>query len=576
MAKNIMLAFVSPVSEKTLSEPITYPDVQGRPYTAIQTNESAIICVERMLGESNSLAKIFLIVSDFVRENKVPTENEFGDVTHLEFLMRRVTKECPQLSGKFEIENYSEEGNGSTKLEMNILQTARIAEAITTFANNHTDEKIKVHADMTGGFRHTSMFMLSIIQLLKYRGVEIGEVFYSEPAGRVVYRMTEIQRMFSLITGADEFVRFGSVEVLQEYFGTNPPQVVGVLLEAMNHFSEAIKICRTNAIESELKNLGQHIKIFREHPDKDLKSELFAKIIDTIEREYGLLIGNTADRLEIIRWCMKKGFWQQAMTLCTEWLPEEIVKRKICIPVSSSVQTTCESKSRSANKTWQQYFVIDYVYDKDCCGEIRYILENFSSKKVSGDEKFNKLKNFLDEFVDSEISFELCKHGKIPVNAFRKNFPVITDVLQTIYDERKKSPTYKKNFYQFLQTVSHTLIPKFVANFSNKKILELFETECDEATKKISTDDEKSDNREREYRRMFDAKIIRLKPDIETALKILRGYHEIRRERNQVNHANAQASKTISELKIMIENYLDDLENLSVAKKNTVAFSSNG
>ena len=59
MVKNIMLAFVSPVSEFPLRKPINYPDIQGRPYTAIQTNESAIVYVSRML-EPQSLEKIFL------------------------------------------------------------------------------------------------------------------------------------------------------------------------------------------------------------------------------------------------------------------------------------------------------------------------------------------------------------------------------------------------------------------------------------------------------------------------------------------------------------------------------------
>ena len=66
---------------------------------------------------------------------------------------------------------------------------------------------------MTGGFRHSSMMMLSIMQLLKYRGIKIGEVLYSDPNKNnpIVYQATEIQRMFTLITGADEFVKFGSV-----------------------------------------------------------------------------------------------------------------------------------------------------------------------------------------------------------------------------------------------------------------------------------------------------------------------------------------------------------------------------
>ena len=570
MEKNIMLAFVSTVSPKSLNEPIDYPDIQGRPYRAIQTNESAIVFVERMLNaKNNSLSKIFLIVSDAVQTGKVAPDNEFGDITHLEFLQRRITKEFPQLADKFSNQDYSEkakEGEKLTVLEKNILQTAEIADAVMKFAQENSNDKIIVHADMTGGFRHASMLMLSIIQLLKYRGIETNEVLYSDPSAKVVYSVTEIQRMFLLITGADEFVKFGSVEALQEYFGKNPSDAVDDLLNAMNRFSEAIKICRTSAIEGELENLGKHIKTFRENSSKDLKSELFAKIIDTIEVEYGNLISGTAGRLEIIRWCMKKGFWQQAMTLCTEWLPEEIVARKICTPKDISIVNSCKSKGRSNNKTWQQYFIVDYKEKssdkesiveedllKEICNDLHYLLKNFSAKIVNNEKISSELRKFFNEY----------NAGK---NEFKKRFPSFSSVLQAIYDERKTGLNYRKNFYEFLKSVEYKKIPLLLVNFPNKKLVALFKIDLKQIAKKNSEPVEKSEskweNREKEYREMFSKKTISLKPDKQSALEILRSYFEIRRERNQVNHANAQASKTISELKTMIENYFVALEKV--------------
>lgn len=576
MEKNVMLAFVSPVSARSLKEPINYPDIQGRPYEAIQTNESAIVFVQRMLGEE-SLSKIFLIVSDSVKTEKAPPENEFGDITHLEFLRRRIVKEFPQLAEKFSVQDYSEKGEGLTKLEKNILQIAQIADAVIDFARQNSGCKIKVHADMTGGFRHTSMLMVSIIQLLKYRGVEIGEILYSEPTSHVIYRMTEIQRMFSLITGADEFVKFGSVEALSEYFGENPSDAVKDLLEAMNRFSDAIKICRTSAIETELENLGQHIKTFRENPDKDLKSELFAKIIDTIEIEYGNLIGGTAGRLEIIRWCMRKGFWQQAMTLCTEWLPEEIVDRKICSPKDSVVIKTAELEGISFGRNWQQQLIIAYqgnerifgkITDDDIaefCKGLRLQLSNFSNvKAVDPDNLYGELKKFFIEYSTGKNTFDACCSGKIMVKIFKKRLPTLTAALQVIYDDKKKNIGYHKNFYQFLQGVNYEKVPKTLASFTSEKLLELFKINREKILPNISVEKNPSkwENREKVYREMFDKKIISSALDEETAMKFLRDYYEIRRERNQVNHANAQASKKISDLKAMIESYLAALEKI--------------
>lgn len=550
MEKHIMLAFVSPVSKNFADNEIIYPDIQGKQYAAIQTNESAIVYIERMLNaQKNSLSKIFLIASDFVKKNNVPPNKFVNDVPHLEFLKLRVAKECPQLDGKFSVQDYLD---GVTALKDNILQTAEIADAVMKFAQENFKDKITVHADMTGGFRHASMLMLSIIQLLKYRGLEIGEILYSDPAAKKVYRANEIQRMFSLITGADEFVNFGSVKALQDYFGTPPPPAVNDLLNAMNRFSDAIKICRTSAIEIELAKLGGHIKDFRKHSYKDLRSELFAKIIDRIEREYGDLISGQASRIEIIRWCMDKGFWQQAMTLCTEWLPEEFVTRKICVPKIPNFDKYCESKCNDASKTWQQYFIINF--------SIEGFFDNLRKALRKGDINFPKLEKFWDEYKRGQSDFERCGNREITVNAFKKNFPCLAAALQMIYDERNKDSSYI-SFGRFYQKLIYAKIPEFIAKeLPNDALSKLFKIEREEPAPVRNWE-----TREQDYRKLFGAKIIDLQPDPATALKSLKYYYDIRRERNNINHAAVHSTKPVSELRTLIDDCLAALEKMPVS-----------
>ena len=189
----------------------------------------------------------------------MPEENEFGKVTHLDFLKKRLIKESPQLEDKFFEIDYSDDAG----LEKNILQVAEIADVIQNYAKKFPEEKLTVHADMTGGYRFASMLMLSILQLLKYRGIKIGEILYSDPDNKKIYRLNEIQNIFTLITGADEFIKFGSVDALIEYFENAPNSSTDKLIAAMKKFSDTIKICRTNTLEEDLKNLVEQIKIFR-------------------------------------------------------------------------------------------------------------------------------------------------------------------------------------------------------------------------------------------------------------------------------------------------------------------------
>lgn len=554
MAKNIMLAFVSVVSDYRLKNPIYYKDIQGAPFSAIQTNESAIAYVERMLNKkSDTLSKIFLIVSD-----KVKTEFAVNEITHLEFLKQRLVKEFPQLENKFSEQDYSE---GNENLEKNILQIGEIANAVTDYAKNFPAEKIIVNADMTGGFRHTSMLMLSIIQLLKYRGVEIGEILYSDPDKKIVYPVNEIQKTFTLITGADEFVKFGSVEALQEYFGENPNAATNELLNAMKRFSEAIKVCHTSAIKDELKNLGKHIKIFRKNEIKDVQSELFAKIIDTVETEYGKLIGGNAGSLDIIRWCMKKGFWQQAMTLCTEWLPEEIIDRKIFYPANEDIIDAAEKEGVPFGRGWKQHFIIAYKnqekahFDEKSLKKFRYALQNPMTENLP--ENSDKFTKFLQEYLRGQENFVLSKKGLLWFNVFREKYPCLYEVLHSLYIDNPAQKTFK----EFFKSLKYDKILLRLAALDSEKLVKIFNIKNLPIVKSTKS---KWENRAAMYGEMLKSGVAKTDfKNAEKILEILKGYYKIRQERNHLNHANSVERMKISDIEQMISDYLIEIEKFN-------------
>ena len=616
MEKNIMLAFVSPVNQNSLQAPIVY-QIHGENYTAIQTNESAIVYVERMLG-ADSIARIFLIASSFVRNGKIPTvkiekpppvveptlveflkrwvsrkfskpkklppavvENPPPAVTHLEFLKNRIAAEFPHLADRFTELDYSD---ASDSLEKNILQIAEIADAVTAYAQNFPDDKIIVHADMTGGFRHASMLMLSIIQLLSYRGIETGKILYSDPAGKIVYEANEIQRVSLLITGADEFVKFGSVNALLEYFGANSAAATS-LLHAMNNFSDAIKICRTATIQDDLKNLGEQIQKFRATASKDLKSELFAKIIDRIEAEYGGLIRGGAGHFEIIRWCMDKGFWQQAMTLCTEWLPEELVDRKIFMPGNAAIVEDAEADGKAFGRGWKQQFIISYTNTKppeipadaptaadvnNFCKNLRTVLEMCrisDPAKTVGRDYYGELINFMRDYKNGYNSFRACLDKKLKVKKFQADFPYLAKAIQAILDERSKNPTCRKTFFELMQQISYDGIINLLGRLTNDFLLEAFSVDkmkIPRETVAIIAEDKprnRWDNRRKIYADMLKNKAALSElDDVQRVLDLLHGFYELRRKRNEINHAVGLAE--IAELKTMIEKYLDQLEKI--------------
>lgn len=350
--RHIMLLFVSLVSEKSFKSPVVFPGINigGRDYIAIQTNEAAIVKAKSLYGDA--LQDIFLLVSPEAREGVAYLRGE----SHVGYLERRMVNQFPDLAGHFHHLPY---GDNADNMDSNLLDIAAIAERVRRYALSSEAESVMVHADMTGGMRHASMMMLSILELLKYDGLEIGDVFYTDLAKHRVYEATQIQRMFTLINGVDEFVRFGSVNAIRDYFRNKRLSIeLQALLDAMEEFSGTIKVCYTGYIRSALKNLADAMEEFGALEEKDLQEKLFDGLLETIYDHYGVLLSGEASELDIIRWCVDNDFLQQAITLCTEWLPAYMVDNKIAYTDNDLMQYDCDGEGSKFSRDWKKQFII--------------------------------------------------------------------------------------------------------------------------------------------------------------------------------------------------------------------------
>lgn len=177
--------------------------------------------------------------------------------------------------------------------------------------------------------------------------------------------------------------------------------------------------------------------------------------------------------------------------------------------------------------------------------------------------RLQALKKFYGEYDVAEYEFRLCTFQKIAVKKFKVKYPALATALQMIFDERRANPNYLRNFNSFLQTIDYRKIPGLIAKLSDERLLQALALDREQIAKKNPAPANPLDNREREYRELFRQKYISLRPDTVTALKILRNYHEIRHERNQINHANEYSTTKISELRQLIEDCLAALEKIT-------------
>lgn len=624
--KEIMLLFLSRITttdkDKTTGEnykTYEYVDNAGYSYEGVQTNEPAIYSVEKGLRDKGkSLDKVFYFASEEVRTKPLVSlgsaqSGTDKQLTSEEFFRYRLRQKYPNILEKLVSISYDEQ----KKLEESLHTVIQMATAIRNYVENQNKEEVRLYVDMTGGFRHSTMMMLSVMQLLKHSHLSVEMLLYSDFAQKRVEDSTEIHHMMELISGIDSFVNFGSASDMQRYFSykpeSNSPELKA-LLKAMDSFSNAIKVCHTSRIQSLVQELLQAITHFKNLNVKPVREKLFEQIITLLEREYGLLFKEQGSAVAIIRWCANKGFLQQAMTLCTELLPVEIVKHHICYVTDEAIQAELKRKSGNGLKgAWEKIFIANYLneigrkvetelqqeegnkgWNLALSSERKELTKRIRSAIVSisnGDGGFSvDIKNFPKEFREplrqlleeiKGVNIELCLGN---IKSLQDGYPYLTKFYRQSWGRKKKATTYKEseqshlnktNIRKVLNDVNaFTLedyvmilgitLPKSVENM--KSTTSNMSSTRNPAVNKDTLEEKRSDERSKIARIWSKDGIVTDYPKGESE-EILISYGEIRYIRNNINHATGVNTEEI-DVKEKVLKCLDEFEMLIFRHKN--------
>ena len=589
--KNILFSFLSFIH---LDNGSFVSTTYEKKYKCIQTNESAVEYLMDVLAEQGeTLDALFYFSSRKTKEKLCFLFDGKAEAhTHEEWFKMRIMEKFPALTeDDFYAVDYDEEKDTNES----ILQIIPMTEKIKKFIADNPGIQVRLHADMTGGFRHASMMMLSVMQLLRTEQfLEIGKVVYSNWQRRIIEDVTEVHRMYTLVSGADEFVNFGSVTEIDKYFESKPElsEKLDKLLNTMRRFSYAVKICRTNKIEEYVKQLRKRINEFKDEPGKPIREEIFSQIISLISKEYGVLLSSSATRTDIIRWCIKKGFLQQAMTLCTEWLPEMLVDKKICYTDDAMRKLNAEKQGMDMNQNWKQAFIISYNeknrYSKQGASVqpvsqegLNKALADFTAGKNIAEcaEAVPEAKQFLIPFftecrkhanIFQRIKGIDAKHKKLRIFEFKQIAPLMERACRIEWRRNViQDVNYKDSFEQLIERIQNVdgLMAR-LANLPDEYYCMLLNVEKKVKNKKTETvfqdDNYKWQARALQYEAMFKAGIMETKyPD--KAMDLLKGYFDIRVERNHINHANGDGlsgEESRTPIDVMMLNYLDKLQRI--------------
>lgn len=354
------------------------------------TNESAVrhLLLADDGGSKITLDKIFLFATKKVQEPiKIvqPSPDIVPGVTHLAYFKERIQGVIPSLKEDFfEIISYDE--------DQPISETRRfvleMAERIMDYAQvkKAQGDEVVLHADLTGGLRHAVMLMLAVMRLLQYNGIEIGKVLYSNYQAKIVEEANDIYSLFDLIAGADEFAQFGSVSAILRYFGYDkemlekPPHIserLHRLLLAMRGFAEEIKVCHYGAFAHAVEALSKALKEFREGREADgadINEGMIAQLRFRVEEEYREILGDKIDDVKLLRWCVKHGYLQQALTLFTERVPE-ILKEREVLRLSPEFETRVQAAQKKGDKRSTIFYLLAEYAEKNGMGQVDAFLD---------------------------------------------------------------------------------------------------------------------------------------------------------------------------------------------------------
>ena len=562
-----MLMFLSDVKINKETNCIAETEYENPIGTTHTTNESAIKYLHEKLKKDNEqIDKIFLFATNKVKglittDENIAEKAQIVGKTHLAYFKERI-------SALINVEKDVVVVDFEEDIENSVQNIFDMAQKIQEYVTNSQHE-IKMHADMTGGLRNSSMMMLGVMKLAEYSGLESGVVLYSNFSRKKVEEATAVYNLFNLVSGAEEFVRFGSVAAIEKYYENRENIDINLksLLAAMKKFSEQIKLCRSGEFIESIENLRQNIKEFEENITVNNHKE-FTQLLAPIKDNYKQLLQENLDKLDIISWCVERGYLQQAMTLYVEIVPSVFFERKII-----AVNTACdkykafikEYKDKSVGRE-EEFCLFNMIfdeYDKKADRDIKEKKEEIKSLISTSLENIKENK-YIDSdnsktiFAENEEIKEkldrLWHLSKNPKELLGKGtnvkdeFIVKTVNLLRVYEERNK---VKNSFdeMKYGKEKIDKIINFLINHFSTEELLDVFSYKS--YAMLIKLDYSLEDN------------FLEIKTEnISLVKKSLKNYQRIKDDRNNINHANRKNLSSVEELGKFIKDSIKQIKNI--------------
>lgn len=410
---NILITYISKMGPRFTKDSVTEYTIDDGPLknqkiTGILTNEAGIKYLQKSLADKNEkLDKIIALCTQSVLEDTLPN---FDSKTTIEYLKDTISD--------VEIVETSVSTSDSTN------DVTKIMELIN---DNSSDNKIYI--DITGGLRDTVYTVTLIGRFCEFNNIPVKQVIYAQQNPAIIKDFSANFRILDLLNSMSEFISFGSVTSLANYFKNSENSELNALIQSMQSFTNAIILGKTTKLEEILRTFKNNIEEFKQSKQTTSTEQILLYMTDTIQSKF--FSGKEIDYLSIITWCLDNNLIQQALTLYTEKIPDYLFNKNI-------LSVTDERKKDLAKTKLDGYGLAYYIFYSDFM------------EPIAEDNQYNDMYKFICEYSDRK---NLDKGHKIVQKYKKKNINIIKGIenFELLYKSMEnKTIRYKQSdiFYQ--------------------------------------------------------------------------------------------------------------------------------
>ena len=288
------------------------------------------------------------------------------------------------------------------------------AESMTAIAGQLSagGDDIDLYLDAQGMSVTDGSVLISTVMLMNRRtGFQCslrGLIETENAPDRFCGRVLDVWKNYNitkLIAGIEQFLDYARDSRLKEYWNTLgiADREADRLFSGMDLVDEGISLCQVGLIAGGMDVIR---RLLREDPEDSADRSIYMNIIRrAIRADYGeLLQGETLHIPELLRWSLRKGFYQQTLTMIEALIPGDMVERGIyyyaetpgdmdeLLRVFNELYWTKETRrSRYIFADPEHYFIKNYLRDLAGRGrnreEVISIYADMRTAQVKGREE---------------------------------------------------------------------------------------------------------------------------------------------------------------------------------------------